>query len=269
MDEQKRSSISAGLKSLSCHLDKINRSGVNHIRLSEDSEGKLLHLKEKISAQFKSQLNGGSGESNAKLIDLIKNKVLQSNEIKSIETLRKKLVFSTGNPESKIIFIGEAPGQEEEIQGEPFVGPSGQLLTKIINAMGLKREDVYISNIVKYRPKIEGGSQGASNRKPSNEEVTKSLPFIFEEIDVIKPIVVVALGGTAMQGLLNINGTVSSARGNLYECQGTKAIVSYHPSFLLRSKSPNRDKRKLWEDMLVAMKLLGLEITKKQKNYFK
>ncbi|MDP6859588.1 MAG: hypothetical protein QF426_07185, partial [Verrucomicrobiales bacterium] len=106
MDEQKRSSVSVGLKSLSAHLDNINRSGVNHVRLSEDSKGKLLNLKEKIRSQFKPQLTGGHGKSNAELIELIKNKVLQSNEIKSMETLRKKLVFSTGNPESKIIFIG-------------------------------------------------------------------------------------------------------------------------------------------------------------------
>lgn len=269
MEEQKRSRISEGLKSLSSYLDKINQSGVNYVNLSKSSSGKLHRLKGKISSQSGPRLTGVNNKSNAELIGLIKNKVSQSNEIKSLATLREKLVFSTGNPESKIMFIGEAPGQEEEVQGEPFVGLSGQLLTKVINAMGLNRDDVYISNIVKYRPKIDGGRQGASNRKPSNVEVEKSIPFIFEEINIIQPVVVVALGGTAMQGLLNITGTLSSARGRLYECQGVKAIVTYHPSFLLRSKSPNRDKRKLWEDMMLAMNVMGLKITEKQKNYFK
>ncbi|MDE0570554.1 MAG: uracil-DNA glycosylase [Verrucomicrobiales bacterium] len=269
METQNRSRLSAGLKSLSSHLHKINRSGINYIKLSEESVRQLRGLKESIKSQFKIDLINAPASTKSEFIEDIKSKVSQSEEIINLGTLREKLVFSSGSPEAKIMFIGEAPGQEEELQGKPFVGPSGQLLTKIINAMGLNRDDVYISNIVKFRPKIDVGNQGASNRKPSNDEMRISLPFILEEIDVIKPIVVVALGGTAMQGLLNMNGTISSARGKLHEVQGAKVVVSYHPSFLLRSKTPNKDKRKMWEDMLLAMNLLGMKITEKQKNYFK
>lgn len=269
MEVQKRSRIRAGLKSLSSYLNEINQSGVKYIKLSQESAGKLHGLKESINSHFNTKQANGQARTRAELIADIKSKVSQSKEIKNLGTLGGKLVFSSGSPEAKIMFIGEAPGQEEEVQGKPFVGPSGQLLNKIIYAMGLNREDVYISNIVKFRPKIDAGNQGASNRKPSNDEMRISLPFILEEIDVIKPIVVIALGGTAMQGLLNINGTLSSARGKSHETQGTKVIVTYHPSFLLRSKSPSRDKRKLWEDMLLAMNLLGMKITEKQNNYFK
>lgn len=269
IDNQKRSKISAGLKSLSSHLHEMNRSGISSVKLTDDAAEKLNSLKKSINSQFNIECPDPSTKDKAALIKNIKSKVSRSKEIKELGTLREKLVFSSGTPEAKIIFIGEAPGREEEEQGKPFVGPSGQLLTKIINAMGLNREDVYISNIVKYRPKVEGGNQGSSNRKPSNIEVQKSLPFILEEINVIKPLLVVTLGGTAMEGLLNINGTLSASRGKLYEKLGTKVIVTYHPSFLLRSKSPNRDKRRLWEDMMLAMNVLGIKITEKQKNYFK
>ncbi len=269
METQNRSIISAGLKSLSSHLHKINRSEVNYIKLSEGSAGKLHGLKESIKSRFKTEEINAPASTKIEFIENIKSKVSQSKEIRNLGTLREKLVFSSGSPKAKIMFIGEAPGQEEELQGKPFVGPSGQLLTKIINAMGLNRDDVYISNIVKFRPKIEGGNQGAANRKPNNDEMRISLPFILEEIEAINPIVVVALGGTVMQGLLNMNETISSARGKLHEIQGAKVVVSYHPSFLLRSKTPNKDKRKVWEDMLLVMNLLGMQITEKQKNYFK
>ena len=269
MEEEKRSKISTGLRALSTHLKKISRSGVNYIQLSKESANKLHNLKSKVRTQFRTEGVGALLSSKAQLIEDIKVKVSECDEIKGLGTLREKLVFSSGDPESQIMFIGEAPGHEEELQGMPFVGPSGQLLTKIIKAMGLEREGVYISNIVKFRPLIEGPDQGTSNRKPTEREMKESLPFILNEIDVIKPKVVVALGGTAMQGLLNITGSLSSARGTLHEVQGCKVVVTYHPSYLLRSKSPNRDKRKLWEDMMIAMKLLGLDISEKQKSYFK
>ena len=149
IDNQKRSKISTGLKSLSSHLHEMNRSGISSVKLTDDAVEKLISLKESINSQYNIECPDPSTKDKAALIKNIKSKVSQSKEIKDLGTLRGKLVFSSVTPEAKIIFIGEAPGREEEEQGKPFVGPSGQLLTKIITAMGLNREDVYISNIVK------------------------------------------------------------------------------------------------------------------------
>tara|TARA_Y100000588_G_scaffold391387_1_gene499823 strand:+ start:1753 stop:2562 length:810 start_codon:yes stop_codon:yes gene_type:complete len=269
MEVQKRSTITNGLRSLSSYLKKLQRSGDDYIRLNIESANRLKNIKTSIASKLANDKYKKKAHSKPYLIDDIKGKVYECEKIRSLGTLREKLVFSSGDPESDIMFIGEAPGYEEELKGMPFVGPSGQLLTKIINAMGLNREDVYISNIVKFRPLIEGPDQGTSNRKPSSEEMSVSLPYILDEIEVVKPKVAVALGGTAMQGLLSINGPLSSARGKIHDAHGYKTIVTYHPSYLLRSKSPNKDKRKLWEDMLMAMQILGLNISEKQKNYFK
>ena len=150
IDNQKRSKISTGLKSLSSHLHEMNRSGISSVKLTDDAAEKLNSLKISINSQFNIECPDPSTKDKAALIKNIKSKVSRSKEIKELGTLREKLVFSSGTPEAKIIFIGEAPGREEEDQGKPFVGPSGQLLTKIINAMGLNREDVYISNTVSY-----------------------------------------------------------------------------------------------------------------------
>ena len=183
--------------------------------------------------------------------------------------MRDAFVFSDGNVESELMFIGEAPGYEEEKLKKPFVGPSGQLLDKIISAMGISRNDVYISNIVKYRPKIGDGHQGHSNRKPSSEEMSLSIKYILNEIEIIKPKLIVTLGGTATKGLLKLDQPISSLRGKIHELNNIKAIVTYHPSYLLRSKNPNQDKRLVWEDMLMAMDFLKMSISQKQRNYFK
>ena len=269
MEAEKILSITKGLRSLSSHLKKRQRSGDNYIQLNQGSANKLKNLKPAIRGKFANDTVKNETASKSVLIDQLRDEIYESEKIRNLGTLRDKLVFSSGVPESDIMFIGEAPGYEEEVKGMPFVGPSGQLLTKIIKAMGLNRENVYISNIVKFRPAIDSQDQGTSNRKPSHEEMRVSLPFMLNEIEVIKPKVMVALGATAMQGLLNINAPLASARGKIHLAHGCKAVVTYHPSYLLRSKSPNRDKRKLWEDMLMVMKILGLNISEKQKNYFK
>ena len=271
MEADAHSKINSGLKLLSLYLKRIAHSGKDCVQLNEDSINKIKSLKGLIKSQSQIDPNLINKKSNseASALNSIKENVSTSKGLRKLGTLREKIVFSSGNANADIMFIGEAPGREEEIQGLPFVGPSGQLLTKIIQAMGMKREDVYISNIVKFRPMIEGKNQGASNRKPTINEMELSLPFIFEEINVVRPRIIIALGGTAMQGLLKINDTLSSARGNVYDVQGTKAIVTYHPSFLLRSKTPNQDKRKLWEDMMLVMEILNIPITEKQRNYFK
>lgn len=184
---------------------------------------------------------------------------------RKLGTLRETMVFSTGNPEAELMFVGEAPGYQEEQQREPFVGPAGQKLDDIIKAMGLSRPQVYISNIVKFRPAIPG--QTTNNRKPSVEEMASCMSFIRAEVEIVKPRCIVALGGSAAEGLLGLSGAVSAMRGKWYEFGGIPVRVTYHPSYLLRSNSV-RDKRAVWEDMLEAMEKLGMPVTDKQRSFF-
>lgn len=159
----------------------------------------------------------------------------------------KQIVFGEGNPKAKLVFVGEAPGRDEDLQGRPFVGRAGQLLNKIIEAMGLKREDVYISNIVKSRP--------PDNRTPTPEEMAEWEPFLFQELRSINPEVVVCLGNTASQSILKTKASLGSLRGKFHRYGKFKVMVTYHPAALLRN--PNF-KKPLWEDMQVVMKELGI-----------
>lgn len=186
-----------------------------------------------------------------------------------------QVVFGVGNIDADIFFCGEAPGGEEEIQGEPFVGPAGQLLTRMIGAMGLKREDVYIGNILNWRPEMEGRASGRTisqtgNRPPTEEEMTFCLPYLRAQVAVVQPKVIVALGSTAAQGLLGFGSfkSLSSIRGRWLEYQGTPLMVTYHPSYLLRYADA-KTKRMVWEDLLMVMERVGLPISEKQRGYFK
>lgn len=185
---------------------------------------------------------------------------------KSLGTLRDTMVFATGNPDAKVVLVGEAPGYQEEKEREPFVGPAGQKLNDILKAMGLSREEVYISNIVKFRPATP--RQTTNNRKPSPEEMAACMPFIRAEIDIIRPVCIVALGGTAAEGLLGLAGTVGSMRGSWHEFDGIPVRVTYHPSYLLQSGANHSIKRQVWEDMLMVMEKLALPISEKQRGYF-
>ncbi len=184
----------------------------------------------------------------------------------SLGTLREKMVFATGNPDADIMLVGEAPGYNEEKEGEPFVGPAGQKLNDILKAMGVKREDVYISNLVKFRPAMP--KQTTNNRKPNAEEMAACLPLVMAEISVVQPKLIIALGGTAAEGLLGLEGTVGSMREKWHHLSGIPTRVTYHPSYLLQSGGSNKVKRSLWEDMLSAMEKLGMPISAKQKSYF-
>ena len=160
---------------------------------------------------------------------------------------RRQVVFGVGNPAARLMFVGEAPGADEDIQGEPFVGAAGQLLTKIIEAMGMARGDVYIANVIKCRP--------PGNRNPAPEEVATCQPFLFRQIDVIKPRVIVALGTFAAHALLATDAPISRLRGRVHEFRGgSKLVPTFHPAFLLRS--PDR-KRDVWEDMKKVRALLA------------
>jgi len=178
---------------------------------------------------------------------------------------RKNVVFGVGSLDAELMFIGEAPGADEDEQGEPFVGKAGQLLTKIIQAMGLTRGTVYIGNILKCRPDTPG--QSAGNRKPTPEEMKTCIPYLHEQIDLIRPKVIVALGATAVEGLLGKTVGITRLRGNWKTYRATPLMPTYHPAYLLRNQAPS-EKRRVWEDMLQVMEKLGLPISEKQRNYF-
>jgi uracil-DNA glycosylase family 4 len=160
---------------------------------------------------------------------------------------RKQIVFGVGNPRAELMFIGEAPGADEDIKGEPFVGRAGQLLNNMIKAMGIQREDVYIANIIKCRP--------PGNRQPERDECETCSPFLMRQIATIKPKALVALGAVAAKTLLAINAPMSELRGKWYDFRGTKLAVTYHPAFLLRDP---RQKKEAWKDLQMVMKDLGL-----------
>jgi DNA polymerase len=258
----KPSHPSAPLRLLSNYLHNLAESGTSNVVITDKALEKLRGLSGIATGQIAHR------KDKATALDAIREQVKNSTKFRSMTTLGDTMVFATGTPDSRIMFIGEAPGEEEEKQRQPFVGPAGKLLTKIIETMGMSRQDVYISNIVKFRPRIDGVNQGSQNRKPSNDEIDASLPFIRDEIKIVNPELIVALGGSAMIGLLGIESSVSSARGRLHQVGDHQVMVTYHPSFLLRSGS-NTDKRKLWEDMLMAMDYLKMPISEKQKNYFR
>lgn len=183
----------------------------------------------------------------------------------------KKLVVGIGNLDAKIFFCGEAPGAEEEQTGEPFVGPAGQLLTRMIQGMGLKREDVFIGNIMNWRPDIPAGLGGVQvgNRPPTAQEMNYCLPYLRAQIEIVQPQVIVALGATAAGGLLGIGTfkTLGEIKGRWHEFAGKPAMVTYHPSYILRNNS-NRSKRGIWEDLLKVMERAELPVSEKQRNFF-
>jgi DNA polymerase len=183
----------------------------------------------------------------------------------NLASSRKNVVFGVGSIDAELMFIGEAPGADEDAQGEPFVGKAGQLLTKIIQTIGLSRETVYIANILKCRPDTPG--QSAGNRPPTPEEMTTCIPYLHEQIDLIRPKVIVALGATAVAGLLGKTVGITKLRGNWQTYRGTPLMPTYHPAYLLRNQAL-AEKRRVWEDMLAAMEKLGLPISEKQRNYF-
>lgn len=210
--------------------------------------------------------------SKRELLDELAREADNSKPARELGTLRDIMVFAVGNPDADIMFIGEAPGAEEEKQREPFVGPAGQLLTKIIQAMGLRRSDVYISNVCKFRPKIDDGRmQGSKNRAPTTGEMLACQPYIMAEINIIKPRAIVCLGATASTGL-GIEGTVGRLRGRIQEWRGHPLAVTYHPSYLLRREAEDggglAEKRLVWEDMMRVMETVGLPISDKQRAYF-
>ena len=168
-----------------------------------------------------------------------------------LHSTRNKIVFGDGNPKADLVFVGEGPGRDEDMQGLPFVGRAGKLLTQMIEAMGLQRKDVYICNVVKCRP--------PENRTPERDEVSTCSPFLMRQLDTIAPKVIVCLGSIAAQTLLETNRGISHFRGEWLEFRGRRLLATYHPAYLLRNPAAKAD---VWKDLQKVMAVLGLEVKK-------
>jgi len=199
------------------------------------------------------------------LLAPIRERVSACTKCPHLASSRTQTVFGVGNPDADLMFVGEAPGFDEDRHGEPFVGRTGQLLTRIIKAMGFAREEVYIANVLKCRPDMPAGAYG--NRAPTPQEMQTCRPYLVEQIDIIQPKVLVALGAVAVEGLLGTRGTMRELRGRWHSYNGTPLMITYHPAYLLRNQSPS-EKRKVWEDMLQVLERLERPVTERQRNYF-
>ena len=288
-------SASAAAQLLREVLEQKRRRGTSHVRVTEDDLAKLRQVRareggrasearaeeraemsrmaEPPPVETPSPILHVAGRTKEERLAQLAGMAEEATAPRALGTLRDTMVFAVGNPEAEIMLIGEAPGYEEERQGEPFIGPAGQRLTKILKAMGLNRADVYISNICKFRPATDAGpNQGTRNRPPTKEEMAACLPFVQTEIDIIQPKVIIALGKTAADGL-GIEGSVGAIRGRFHEFQGIPTMVTYHPSYILRSESDAdggmKAKAQVWSDMLQVMEQVGMPISAKQRGYFK
>jgi DNA polymerase len=216
---------------------------------------------EPVAARAETDATTGRAEAMAE----IRARALECLKCPHLVKSRKNVVFGVGDINAEVMFVGEAPGADEDDQGEPFVGAAGQLLTRIIKAMGLSRETVYIANILKCRPDMPAQTSG--NRKPTLDEMKTCLPYLLAQIDVIKPKVIVALGATAVEGLLGKTEGITKLRGKIQTFRGTPLMPTFHPAYLLRNQAIS-EKRKVWEDMLQVMERMTLPISDKQRGYF-
>jgi uracil-DNA glycosylase len=198
-------------------------------------------------------------------ITSLREKVLVCTKCSHLAAFRHTVVFGVGNPSADLMFVGEAPGADEDLRGEPFVGRAGELLTRIIETMGFERSDVYIANVLKCRPDMPKGSSG--NRQPTPEEMQTCLPYLRAQIEIIEPKVMVALGGVAMKGLFGTAEPMKSLRGRWHSFGNIPVMATFHPSYLLRNQALT-EKRKVWEDMLQVLERLEVPITQRQRNFF-
>jgi len=201
----------------------------------------------------------------AELLGSVRERVRACKKCAHLACSRTQTVFGVGNPDADLMFIGEAPGADEDQQGEPFVGRAGQLLTRILKAMNFAREDVYIANILKCRPDMPAGNFG--NRPPTPTEMQTCRPYLVEQINIIQPSVLVALGAVAVEGLLGTRATMRELRGRWHAYNGIPLMITYHPAYLLRNQARS-EKRKVWEDMLQVLERLQKPISEQQRNYF-
>ncbi len=251
-------------KALSARVNYYREMGIYDFYRRPVEEGTELALQNVVSPEAHEPIPGNDSpmpmapqpSSSSSSLPMIQDKVAALTAIREhigdctrcrLHSGRTKLVFGVGNPNAHIMFVGEGPGADEDAQGEPFVGRAGQLLNNMIVAMGIRREDVYIANVVKCRP--------PGNRAPEKDEADTCSPFLMQQIDVVKPKVIVALGATAAKNLLVLNDSMLNMRGRWYDFRGTKLVVTYHPAYLLRDP---RQKKETWKDLQMVMKFLGL-----------
>jgi len=232
---------------LRSELEFLKDLGFTHLDLSAGREragvSGVPHTKEGADS------GGVAGSSdNAAVLDAMARSISDC-ELCGLCKGRTQTVFGVGNPNARLMFIGEAPGRDEDAQGEPFVGRAGQLLTDIIKAMKLRREDVYIANVVKCRP--------PENRNPEPDEMESCRPFILKQIEIIRPEVIVTLGKVPLQGLFRKNMAITRTRGTWLSFEGVKLMPTYHPAYLLRNPSAKRD---VWSDMKLVMAELGIPL---------
>ena len=266
------------------HLESLRQRGVRYVDISSESLSSLAKLaKQKNSASLVAQaaIKAATQPTNEQSIydspqlscdekesamAKLSEEILSIDKSPELLASKANLVFGTGKLDAELMFIGEAPGADEDQAGVPFVGKAGQLLTKIINAANLDREKVYIANILKYRPDTPG--QAFGNRKPRPDEIKFWFPYLRRQIEIIQPRVIVALGATAVEGLLGSTPTgITRLRGNWRLYRGVPVMPTFHPSYLLRNQSWSV-KRQVWEDMLQVMERLKMPISEKQRGYF-
>lgn len=198
-------------------------------------------------------------------LESLRARAVECRKCPHLAAFRHQVVFGTGSPDAEVMFVGEAPGAEEDIRGEPFVGRAGELLTRIIETMGFSREEVYIANVLKCRPDLPPGQPG--NRPPTVAEMEACLPYLREQIELIKPEVMVALGSVAMRGLFGTVSPMRDLRGRWHEFGRIPVMATFHPSYLLRNQALS-EKRKVWEDMLLVLERLDKPVSEKQRGYF-
>jgi DNA polymerase len=256
-------------KAALARLQTVDSVAVSLPAAPETREGGLktsaspIRLRSATAPQTERRLQQPSDK--ADLLVPIRERVRACTKCAHLACSRTQTVFGVGNPDAELMFIGEAPGVDEDQQGEPFVGRAGQLLTRILKAMNFAREDVYIANILKCRPDTPPGSFG--NRPPTAAEMQTCRPYLVEQIEIIQPSVLVALGAVAVEGLLGVRGTMRELRGRWHTYNGISLMITYHPAYLLRNQAPS-EKRKVWEDMLQVLERLERPITERQRNYF-
>jgi len=253
------------------------RRGVTHVYLDDDVRQILrdLHLRARGKAPGRPATAPAAAPapvlprtlgSPAEQIAALAATVQTWPPIRSLGTLREIMVFSAGNPAARVMLVGEAPSHHDETRGQPFCGPVGEKLTAILKAMGLSREEVYLSNILKFRPASPG--QTISARKPSSEELAASLPVLLEEIRIVAPEVIVAFGATAAEILLKSHAGVDTLSGTWQQFDAIPLRATFHPAELLHGDEAIAIKRRLWEDMLAVMEKLSLPISAKQRGFF-
>jgi uracil-DNA glycosylase len=246
--------IETAVNEIVAHLEQLKKQGVQRVLVSTAA---LEELGRAVAS--------GPAPPKATELARLREPAMACQKCPHLARTRTQVVFGVGNVNAELMFVGEAPGADEDAQGEPFVGRAGQLLTKIIVAMGFQRSDVYIANILKCRPDMPPGSSG--NRKPTREEMDTCKPYLLSQIDLIQPKAIVALGGTAIEGLIGSTTGIMKLRGHWLEFRNIPLMPTYHPSYLLRNQSL-AERRKVWEDMLQVLEKLGKPVTEKQRKYF-